>query len=354
MTLSSWFSFLFRSVLLGIVISVILLLAVPELRQGTAVSEWLFAEKNGLPQRKSYNHAIGRASPSVVNIYSTSIDYQSNSFIRRPIERTGVGSGVIVKEDGFILTCYHVIRNAKTIDVGLYNGTFVEAQVVGVDVITDLAVLKISADNLRVIPQLDDAEVVVGDQVLSIGNPYNLGQTVTHGIVSRIGRIGIPNIQTYDFIQTDAVINEGSSGGALIDSNGFLVGINNFSFKTADRNRRVKDVDGVFFAIPYALAKRVMNEIIANGKASHGMLGFSGQLTPDLSGIYISEVFANGPAADAGLLVGDILTGIDGQDVSGLSDTIDKITASPPGTKMLLRIRRGGETFEVEIIVAAR
>lgn len=259
-----------------------------------------------------------------------------------------------MKQNGFILTCLHVIQNAKDIDVGLHDGSLVQAQVVGVDVTTDLAVLKISADNLAVIPQLDNADVFVGDQVLSIGNPYNLGQTVTQGIVSRIGRIGLPTLLLYDFIQTDAVINEGSSGGALIDSNGNLVGINNFSFKTADRGRRVKDVDGVYFAIPYALAKRVMDEIIANGKASHGMLGFEGQRVNDRQGIYITQVYAGGPAAQAGIQIGDVLLAIDGQRVSGISDTVAKITASAPGTQMHLQIERDGNQLDVNIIVAER
>lgn len=350
MKLPSWLTFVFRSAALGIIISALILLLVPDLRTGSGLPSGLFGRENDEPERLSYYHAVSHAAPAVVNIYSNSIDIRSSIFQRQQVERTSLGSGVIMTENGYILTCLHVIQNAESILVGIQDGQIAEAQIVGQDIHTDLAVLKISVDNLHVIPQKENIQSRVGDVVLAIGNPYNLGQTITQGIVSRTGR----NISAgfIDFVQTDAVLNEGNSGGALVDSNGYLIGINNANFKTLDSRRRVQDVDGVFFAVPYVLAKRVMDEIIANGKASHGVLGFSGTEYADRFGIVVNRVFPGGPAERGGLHPQDIIMSIDGNAVESVNKTLDLVAQSEPGTVLTLEVKREEETLTLQVTVA--
>lgn len=328
-----------------------MLVLVPELRRGSGISTDWFEPRQDLPEKVSFYQAVSNAAPAVVNIYSRSLDYQNSLFSQRSVERTSLGSGVIMTENGYILTCLHVIQNAEAIFVGIQDGQLAAAELVGHDVHTDLAVLKISAENLHVIPQVDEPDTRIGDVVLAIGNPLNLGQTITQGIVSRIGR----NISSHfiDFIQTDAVLNEGNSGGALVDSNGILIGINNANFKTLDDRRRVRDVDGVFFAVPYKLARRVMDEIIATGKATHGVLGFSATGMPDTIGIVINQVFPGGPAAQAGLQPKDTIMAIDGKAVDNVYEALDLVAASEPGTVLMLEIRRGSETLNIPVTVAA-
>ena len=275
-------SFLLKSIIIGMIISSVILLIVPDLRQGSGLPLTLFTGNDISSNKLSFNSAVNAAGPAVVNIYSTSIDSAGYNR-RRPVERNSLGSGVIMTSNGYILTCYHVIANAKLIIVGLQDGRYEEAQIVGYDQITDLAVLSVSAENLHPIPQLDDPNTLVGDVVLALGNPYNLGQTVTKGIVSRISNNELNNY--FDYIQTDAALNEGNSGGALVDSEGFLIGINNASFKTRISRSRVESVDGVSFAVPYNLANKVLKEIIATGKVTRGALGFIGQqATPPTTG----------------------------------------------------------------------
>lgn len=266
-------SFILKSILIGVIISSIILLLVPDLREGSGMPLTLFNEQES-SKKLSFNSAVNAAGPAVVNIYSQSIErtgYQR----RQAVERTNLGSGVIMTTNGYILTCYHVIANAKLILVGLQDGRLEEAQIVGFDSITDLAVLSVSAENLHPIPQVENPKTLVGDVVLALGNPYNLGQTVTQGIVSRINNNRLNNF--FDYIQTDAVLNQGNSGGALVDSEGVLIGINNANFKTRISPNRVESVDGVSFALPYSVAKKVMSEIIATGKVTRGALGFEGQ-----------------------------------------------------------------------------
>lgn len=206
--------FFFRSIVIGAIVASLILLLVPELRQGSGIDLKRLFESEPVSNRQSYYDAISRSAPSVVNIYSVSIE--SNSlFSNTSRERTNLGSGVIMTEDGYILTCHHVINNASSIYVAMQDSRLFEAQIVGYDLFTDLAVLKINADNLHAIPQLSKTSTRVGDVVMAIGNPYNLGQTITQGIVSRTGRNGLANY--VDFIQTDAVLNQGNSGGALVD-----------------------------------------------------------------------------------------------------------------------------------------
>jgi serine protease DegS len=342
-------SFLLKSILIGMIISSIILFLVPDLRQGSGLPLTLFTEQKS-SKKLSYNPAVNAAGPAVVNIYSTSIDSAGYNR-RRPVERNSLGSGVIMTSNGYILTCYHVIANAKLILVGLQDGRFEEAQIVGYDPITDLAVLSLSAENLHPIPQLDDPNTLVGDVVLAVGNPYNLGQTITKGIVSRISNNELNNY--FDYIQTDAALNEGNSGGALVDSEGFLIGINNANFKTRISRNRVESVDGVSFAVPYNLAKKVMGEIIATGKVTRGALGFVGQQAgPTNAGIMVTAIVKGSPAEFGGLQVRDLILSVNDIPATSIRGTLDYIADTTPGNAVTFEVNRDGATLEVDMIVA--
>lgn len=339
---------LLKPVILGVVVACMLLLFFPEFRQGAGLNINWFDQTPTIPKRVSYYDALATSAPAVVNIYSVSLDNSNRLFRSRPIERTNLGSGVIMRDDGYLLTCYHVIRNADSIYVAIQDSRFIPAQLVGFDEVTDLAVLRIYEDNLQVIPQIEEPDLRVGDMVMAIGNPLDLGQTITAGIVSRVGSNGLANY--FDFIQTDAVLNPGNSGGALVDSNGYLVGITNANFKTFDNRRRVQDVNGVNFAVPYPLARRVMDEIIENGTVRRGQLGFSGK-GYDNRGILVNSVATNGPAHIAGLKVNDLLLSVAGKEVRDVSETLDLIAETQPGTKIELIVNRADEIITIIVTV---
>lgn len=340
--------FFLRSMVIGGIVAVLILLLVPELRHGSGIDIRNLFNAEPTPKRTSYYDAISRSAPSVVNIYSVSIE--SNGFLSNSSrERTNLGSGVIMTNDGYILTCHHVINGAASIFIALQDSRLFEAQIVGYDLFTDLAVLKINADNLIPIPQYFDPQIKVGDVVMAIGNPYNLGQTITHGIISRTGRNGLANY--VDFIQTDAVLNQGNSGGALVDTEGYLLGITNANFRTLDAQRRVLNVDGVNFAVPYPLALRVMQELISNGKVTRGQLGFSGNEFAGQEGIMITNVNSNSPADLAGLQVGDVLLAIDNERITSASKALDLIAETPPGTLLQLSILRDDSPLLIQVTV---
>jgi serine protease DegS len=342
-------SFLLKSILIGVIISSIILLLVPDLRQGSGLPLTLFTEQDS-SKKLSFNPAVNAAGPAVVNIYSQSIE-RSGYNRRQPIERTSLGSGVIMTSNGYILTCYHVIANAKLILVGLQDGRLEEAQIIGYDPITDLAVLNISVENLHPVPQLDDPKTLVGDVVLALGNPYNLGQTVTKGIVSRISNNELNNY--FDYIQTDAALNEGNSGGALVDSEGFLIGINNANFKTRISRNRVESVDGVSFAVPYNLAKKVMGEIIATGKVTRGALGFVGQQSgPSSAGIMVTAVGQGSPAEQGGLQIRDLILSVNDIPTNSIRDTLDYIADTVPGDTVTFEVNRDGTVLKLDMTVA--
>jgi serine protease DegS len=337
-----------KPIILGVVVAGMLLFFFPEFRQGEGLNlKWLNQETN-IPQRLSYYDALASSAPAVVNIYSVSLENSNGLFRSRPIERTNLGSGVIMRDDGYLLTCYHVIRDADGIYVAIQDGRFLPAQLIGFDEVTDLAVLRIFEDNLHVIPQVEEPNLRVGDVVMAIGNPLDLGQTVTSGVVSRLGRNGLANY--FDRVQTDAVLNPGNSGGALIDSNGYLVGITNANFKTLDSRRQVQDVNGVNFALPYPLAKRVMDEIIENGRVRRGQLGFSGK-GYDNRGILVENVSFGGPAAEAGLRVNDLLLSVNGEAVEDVSKTLDLIAGTRPGAQLEIVVSRNDQLITMTVTV---
>ncbi|MGB5791089.1 MAG: trypsin-like peptidase domain-containing protein, partial [Pseudoalteromonas nigrifaciens] len=229
-----------------------------------------------LPSAMSSNHlsfsdAVKRAAPSVVTVFSESISKEPRYKRQNTVQE--LGSGVIMSQDGYILTNYHVINNADQILVILTDGRrFFDVQLIGFDTITDLALLKINADHLPVIPVNDDYSSSVGDIVLAIGNPLNLGQTITQGIISATGKQKITDSPYNNLLQMDAAINVGNSGGALVNSNGDLVGITSAQFKT----RENLNIQGIFFAVPYSLVKEVMAKLIRHGRVVRGYLGFEG------------------------------------------------------------------------------
>lgn len=338
-----------KPVMLGVVVAAILLLFFPEFRQGSGLNIDFFKQNKNIPARVSYYDALEQSAPAVVNIYSISLENSNRIFRNRAYERTSLGSGVIMSDDGYLMTCYHVIKNADSIYVALQDSRLLQAQLIGFDEITDLAVLRVFAEDLHVMPQMENPDLRVGDVVMAIGNPLDLGQTITSGIVSRTGRNGFSNF--FDFVQTDAVLNQGNSGGALVDSNGYLVGITNANFKTLDNRRRVTSVDGVNFAVPYTLARRVMDEIIVNGKVTRGQLGFSGKELVGSQGIVVDAVQSDSPAEIAGLKVNDVLLSINGIEVESAAKTLDMIAETQPGSEITLVVSRNEQTIEMTVVV---
>ncbi|MFY8327818.1 MULTISPECIES: trypsin-like peptidase domain-containing protein [unclassified Pseudoalteromonas] len=309
-------------------------------------------------QHLSFADAVKRAGPSVVTIFSESISSQPRYKRQNTVQE--LGSGVIMSSDGYILTNYHVINNADQIMVILTDGRrFFDVQLIGFDTITDLALLKINAEHLPVIPINNDFNPRVGDVVLAIGNPLNLGQTITQGIVSATGKQKITDSPYNSLLQMDAAINVGNSGGALVNSNGDLVGITSAQFKT----RENLDIQGIFFAVPYSLAKEVMDKLIRHGRVVRGYLGFTGtavdstgkevsdNFTP-VAGLRITNLDPLGPAWQAGIKEQDIIVKIAGEDVSNPQKTLTTIGNSEPGHEIEFQLYRNGEILKVMVNVA--
>ena len=327
----------------------------------------------------SYHDAVKRSMPAVVNIFTSKVSAKPKTrkgnkqnpadplfkfFFgdQAPDEEpiSSLGSGVLVSPEGIILTNHHVINDADEIDVALADGRKVKAKVIGSDPETDIAVLKIEAKQLPTPITLGKIESVrVGDVVLAIGNPFGVGQTVTSGIVSAMGRDHV-GINTFEnFIQTDAAINPGNSGGALIDTRGNLIGINTAIFSSNGGSM------GIGFAIPVNLAKQVMESILKNGSVTRGWIGVEPQnLSKELSeslglpgnteGVLISGVLEGGPAARGGVKPGDVLTTVNGNKIKDVKQLLNQIAQIGPGNEASLRIFRKDKELELKIQTGKR
>lgn len=353
---------------------------------GALVIMGWFPEQLGLPARQvsgpaavaatepeSYAAAVSYASPAVANLYSTKMVSEpihplfSDPSLRHffgdslPQQRrleSSLGSAVLMSTEGYLLTNNHVIAGAEQIVVALKDGRETLARVIGTDPETDLAVLKVDLPDLPAISTGQSDQVLIGDVALAIGNPFGVGQTVTMGIVSATGRNQL-GINTYeDFIQTDAAINPGNSGGALVDARGRLLGINTAIFSRSGGSQ------GIGFAIPVKLALSVMESIIEHGQVVRGWLGLEVQaLTPELAetfglqqrtGILVAGVLRDGPAAEAGLLPGDIILSIAGQAAVDGRSSMNQVANMRPGKAVEMEVLRQGEAVVLQAEVGMR
>jgi len=300
----------------------------------------------------SFSQAFERAAPAVVNIY-TAQEVRQQRFDPRPSTYVRLGSGVIMDPRGFILTAYHVVSEVDEIQVALQDGRVFGAQLIGADPRTDLAVLKIDAENLPVIHIAESYQPRAGDVVLAIGNPYNLGQTVTQGIISATGRLS-PGSGYSEFIQMDAAINEGNSGGALVNSKGQLVGINSASYQSQFASRGSA---GIYFAISSRLAIRIMQQLITEGVVTRGYLGVSaGSSYSDFletQGLVVEEVDPESPAQLAGLRPGDFIFEIAGQRITSVQQGLDLVAEARPGTELEIRFYREREQMQTTVTIEA-
>lgn len=317
----------------------------------------------------SYHNAVAAAAQSVVNIYTTQKieehPYMNDPMMRRYFEyhgipngesdNTNLGSGVIISQDGYIVTNSHVISKADNIIVMLNDGRKARAKVIGSDVESDVAVIKVDLTGLKPLG-FREQSTQVGDVVLAIGNPFGVGQTVTQGIISATGRTGLGINTVEDFIQTDAAINPGNSGGALVDAYGQLVGINTAIFSRSGGSM------GIGFAIPTEIVKLVMNGIIKDGKVRRGWLGIELQssmkdptkLSDDTQGVEVMNVMPDGPAAKAGLQRGDIITAMDNKPVNDANTLIQMVARKAPNSVVNLQVMRNKAQSSVNVTLGER
>jgi serine protease DegS len=366
-------------IIAGILIALLVIREFPELTGRTRGVELNIVDNSAIANQiplegpSSYATAVERAAPAVVNVYTTTIvETRAHPMARDPFFRnffnlpseprrkrmeSSLGSGVIVSANGYILTNHHVIAGADDIVVELKDGRVSQASVVGTDLDTDIAVLKIELNNLPKLI-LTTSPGRVGDLVFAIGNPFGVGQTVTMGILSATGRnqVGLANYE--DFIQTDAAINPGNSGGALINVRGELVGINTAIFTRSGGS------NGIGFAIPASIATDIMQELIDHGQVIRGWIGVETKLiTEDLArsfginkntGVLISGVYRRGPAANADILPGDILTHMNNQKITDGRAAMNQVAGFDPGAKIVVRLLRNGQPIERVVLVGQR
>ncbi|MTW09840.1 Do family serine endopeptidase [Pseudoduganella eburnea] len=324
----------------------------------------------GSPSPGSYRNAASRAMPAVVNILTSKAVRKRHPLSRDPFfkrffgdrdeedDQNSLGSGVIVSPQGYILTNYHVVEGADEIQVVLPDGRKGAGKLVGSDPETDLAVVRIEMDKLPVVAMGQVEQAKVGDVVLAIGNPFGVGQTVTMGIISALGRNNLHINHFENFIQTDAAINFGNSGGALIDTQGNLLGINSAIYSQTGGSV------GIGFAIPVSTARSVLEAIIKDGHVVRGWIGVESQeITPEMAhsfgldrdtGAIIAGVVRNGPADKAGMKPGDILLSVDGKPVKDTNEMLNLIAQLSPGGESTLRILRKSRESELHLTVGKR
>ncbi|MGE5451134.1 MAG: S1C family serine protease [Acidobacteriota bacterium] len=322
---------------------------------------------SGVIPQLSFADAAKRAAPTVVSVVTSSSPVRSqrgDQWFRyffgdqQGQAQSGVGSGVIVSPEGYVLTNNHVVDHMDDIEVMLTDGRKAQAKVIGTDPETDLAVLKVDLDRLPTITFGDSDTLMVGDAVLAIGNPFGVGQTVTAGIVSALGRNQL-GINTFEnFIQTDAAINPGNSGGALVDAQGNLIGINSAIYSRSGGNL------GIGFAIPVSVARQVMESLIRDGQVTRGWIGVEPRdLTPEIAetfnlpikeGVLITGVLHNGPAALGGVRPGDVVTQVGNARVANTSQLLNAVAGLPPGRAAAIKVQRGNDTVNLSVVVAKR
>ncbi|MGL5781469.1 MAG: outer membrane-stress sensor serine endopeptidase DegS [Plesiomonas shigelloides] len=344
---------LLKAIVLGVLAALLILWLYPELRKSAIPLPSPHLSMGAEPM--SFNSAVRGAAPAVVNVYNRSMGQNTQD---QTLGIRNLGSGVIMDPRGYILTNQHVISSADQIIVALQDGRVYEAMLVGSDTMTDLAVLKIDATNLPQIPLNAERPARIGDVVLAIGNPYNLGQTITQGIISATGRIGLSTFGRQNFLQTDASINRGNSGGALVNSLGELVGINTLSL---DKSNSGEAAEGIGFAIPVALATKIMHKLIRDGRVIRGYIGVQGrEIVPSttqsfsmerIQGIMIAGLDENGPGAKAGLHVRDIVTAIDGKPAISAVGVMDQVAEIRPGSEVPVSIIRDGKEMTLPVTI---
>ncbi len=385
-------AFILRFAILGLAIAFVLSLLAPALVERLRGTSGATTGHRAEPVASahgegpvSYSDAVTRAAPAVVNIYANKMTtVRQYRIVPDPVTRRlfgaiaagpsykkqeqSLGSGVVFSADGYVLTNNHVINGADDIQVLLFDGRVAQARVIGADADTDLAVLKIDAANLPTIAVANRGDVNVGDVVLAIGNPFGVGKTVTMGIVSATGRQ--LRLSAYeDFIQTDAAINFGNSGGALVNALGELVGINTAVYRNAGGDGRPgnaqQNAEGIGFAIPVTTAKAVLDQIISHGMVIRGWFGAeytdTSMLTPGKPpngapphGVVVLEVLPGGPADRAGLRSGDLLLKLDGEDIIDQADLRSHEAALAPGKVARLQGLRNGAPFSVQLTLMQR
>lgn len=356
------FGFLFRALVTGLAVAFLVVYLWPALSgsKGSdpgATESPVTVELPAAAAPASYADAVNRAAPAVVSIYTSSLDpvpVTPETQLRlgdRDLYRMrrDMGSGVLVSEDGYILTNHHVISQAQNIRIALWDGRLAGAQVVGSDPETDLAVLKIDLTGLPTAPIAEDFKPRVGDVVLAIGNALGLSHTVTMGIISATGRENVGSPGNEGFIQTDAAINSGNSGGALVNAMGDLIGINTRNLG------KLQGAQNIGFAIPIRIAQYVMQQIIEYGSVQRGWLGASFSDLPPTSldsgtapraGIFVRLVARGGPAWDAGIREGDTVIRIDDEPINDAQAFNLRIASAKPGTKVEMEVKRGSEVFQ--------
>lgn len=363
-TLQQSLTFLLKWTLVGLGAAGVLLLARFGLSSGPAIAgdSLLGPIDSGRAVQRSFADAVSRAGPAVVNIYTArvvestarapndAVLRQNLPSVRRRVEGS-LGSGVIVDSAGHLVTNHHVIQGAAEIRVQLADGRVATPTIVGTDPDTDLAVLRVDVENPPFMPMGRSNELRAGDVVLAIGNPFGLSQTVTQGIVSATGRgrLGVADFE--DFIQTDAAINFGNSGGALINTEGELIGINTAVLSQA------LGTDGISFAIPVNMVRGVVDQIVTYGRVRRGWLGVSSEEVPREAAaalgldppvaLRINSVDPNGPAALAGLRKDDLVTHLNGQLVLNAEEALNRVAAMAPGTRLAIGGLRGNQRLEV-------
>ncbi len=355
----NWLKYTAKAAALGLAVSLIMVLCVPSVTNGAFSISYILSR---LTAPASYHDAVARAAPAVVNIYTkrSHTDRDTGKSVMQP---DGLGSGVIMSSHGYILTNYHVISGADEIIIALQDGRIFDATLVGSDQLTDLSVLKIEADSLPVIPLNDRRVSRVGDVVLAIGNPFNVGQTVTMGVISAKGRSGLgtmgPNSNgRQDLLQTDAYVGVGNSGGALINTLGELVGINSGTYTSSSGT----ESSNITFAVPYPLARRIMVDLVNRGRVIRGYLGIKtvdvDSVTANLLnlgpnyGLIVQKVAPAGPAERGGVRSGDIMLSLNGQKITNAQMAMDVIAETPPNTAINIQVLRDGKMQELSVTVA--